>query len=163
MDHESDVSASVVLNDMGGTQLARYGMHSWMLQDFLGRYEVILNLFNDKRPVFEKIAADKPASCDVVIKEYAPPQVFNISAANNLGLHFARGKYVIFCNADVIIPSYYLRRLIAAMDKHDWHYFLGGRWNFTPTVTEKVGPVESYTRENNFDKLMNLVPNNGVG
>ena len=147
------VVASIVLNDQTRTDLASYGFRSWMLQEIDQPYEVIVNLFNDREAVFEDLAKGKNPLCRVIIKKYAPPAVFNISAANNIGLHFATGTYVMFANADIIHPSGFLRAVAGEMSRRNLHYVVGTRSNLTPERTAALAPAQSFTREKNFDIL----------
>jgi hypothetical protein len=167
MVEESTAAASIVLNDQSRTDLSSYGFRSWMLQEIDQPYEVIVNVFNDRRGVFEKLSEGKNPNCKVIINTYDPPEVFNISAANDLGLHFATGKYVLFANADIIHPSAYLRTVAGEMHKRDLHYLIGMRANLTKERTAALPPAASVTREKNFDFLngvefLNELPR-GVG
>src|SRR4051795_5441010 len=83
----SQPQLSVVLNIMGRLELADYGFRSWMLQDLDRPYEVVCNLFNDQQARYEQLAQGRNSNCRLVIHAYERPAFFNISAANNLGLH----------------------------------------------------------------------------
>lgn len=154
MPTQSDTIASIVLNDQDRTDLSVYGFRSWLLQEIGRPYEVVLNVFNERRGVFEKLMEGRNPMCNVLIKVYKRPEVFNISAANNLGLHFASGKYVMFGNADIIHPSSYLRTVTEEMEGRDLHYVIGTRGNLTPERTRALPAVETVTRERNFDFLL---------
>jgi len=141
---------SIVLNDMHRTHEAVYGFRSWMLQDTDTPYEVILNLFNDQAPLFETLAQGRSPTCQYRIHSYRPPEFFNISAANNLGLAQSTGKYVIFSNSDVIYPSHYLSTLIGELARRNLFYVQGSRVNLLPKVTAALPPASALT---NFDSL----------
>src|ERR1035438_8725705 len=110
--------ASIILNDMNRSDLAAYGYRSWILQDIGEPFEVILNLFNLREDYFRKLSAGAHPHCVPIINTFKPPQFFNVSAANNIGLHYASGKYVVFANSDMIHSSGYLRLAIEEMSRH---------------------------------------------
>ena len=148
-----EIIASIILNDKNRTNLALYGFRSWMLQDINYPYEVILNLFNNKEKIYKNMSVGANIYCNSIIKEYKPPKIFNISAANNLGIYFAKGKYVIFANSDVIFPSDYLGRVIAELSLRNICYAISSRVNLNKMQTEKLLPPDKYTRDNNFNFL----------
>ena len=148
--------ASIVLNDMDRTHEAAYGYRSWMLQDIDGPYEVILNLCNDRRPYFDDLGADANPNCQKIINELQRPDFFNISAANNIGLHFARGEYVLFANSDIIYPAKYLRTLTSSLTRHRILYALGARVNLLEQQTRALAAPERYSAGSNFDSLVGL-------
>jgi hypothetical protein len=146
--------ASIILNDMNRTREASYGYRSWMLQDIQEPYEVILNLYNDQKPLFESLEAGCNPYCVRIIKKYPPSSIFNLPAANNLGLHFATGKYVLFANSDIIYPGNYLRIIIEELSKRRICYALGARINLSSDQTSTLADPSKYTKENNFDFLV---------
>lgn len=144
---------SVVLNAMGRLELADLGFRGWMLQEWDEPYEVVLSLFNDQQPRYEALTAGKNPNCQVVIRSYERPAFFNISAANNLGLHFASGEFVMFANSDVVYPSYFGKRFVDAMRRHKVGYAVGSRYNLPEVRTQQLQSASSYTRESNLDFL----------
>lgn len=147
--------ATIVLNDMDRTREATYGYRSWLLQDISQPYEVVLNLFNDQRPLFEALAKDGNLRCTIKTNVFPPPKFFNISAANNIGLHFATGKYVIFANSDIIYPSHYLRLLVEELDRRQICYAIGAaRVNLSAAQTRALAEPVQYTSHGNFDFLV---------
>lgn len=151
-----NVVASIVLNDMDRSSLAAYGFRSWMLQDIQEPYEVVINLFNDERPRYEALTHGANSACQPVIRVYDKPRFFNIAAANNLGLHFSTGTYVLFANSDVIYPSNYLRELTEELRKRDICYATGARVGLSPEQTLALAPAGSYSMSSNFDFLVGL-------
>jgi hypothetical protein len=149
----NEIPLTVVLNAMGRLELADLGFRSWMLQNWDQPYEVVLSLFNEQQPRFEALTVGKNPNCRVIIRSYDRPAFFNISAANNLGLHFATGQYVLFANSDIIYPSWYGKRFIANMERHRVGYAVGSRFNLTHEQTVALRPGDQYTQENNFDFL----------
>lgn len=145
---------SVVLNVMGRLELADYGFRSWMLQADSGPFEVVLNLFNDQKQRYEALAQDRTAACQLSIHSYPKPAFFNISAANNLGLHHARGEYVFFANADVIYPSGSMRTLVQECCDRRLGYAMGGRVDLTEAQAAALKPAGDYTNPGAFDFLM---------
>jgi hypothetical protein len=145
------VDASIVLNVMGLRELATRGFRSWLLQDIPRPYELILNLFNDARPMFDRLLDGINPICRLLIKEYKPPEYFNTSAANNLGLHVSSGAYVLFANADIIYPSHFLRRALAELARRDIRFAIASRVNLNPQQTIALRAAESYSRQNPFD------------
>ncbi|MEW5802902.1 MAG: glycosyltransferase [bacterium] len=143
--------ASIVLNDMNRTFYAAYGYRSWMLQDIQQPYEVILNLFNDKEHYFKMLSSGCNSRCTPVIKSYPQPEFFNIAAANNLGLYYANGTYVLFANSDVIYPSNFLREYIRELSMRKICYALGSRVYLNARQTQSLSEPITYTLENNFD------------
>src|SRR3954470_22389218 len=131
----SDVALTVVLNAMGRLNLAELGFRSWMLQEGDRPYQVVLSLFNDEHARFEKLTEGKNPNCQVVIRSYEKPAFFNISAANNLGLHFATGEFVMFANSDIVYPSGYGRRFTENMRRSRLGYATGARFNVTEELT----------------------------
>jgi hypothetical protein len=93
----------------------------------------------------------KNLNCRVLINSYERPAHFNISGANNLGLHFATGKYVMFANSDIIYPSSYGRRFAEMMDQQNVGYAVGSRYNLSQDETQSLRPASTYTLNNNFD------------
>jgi GT2 family glycosyltransferase len=149
----NDISLSVVLCAMGRLELADFGFRSWMLQTWDQPYEVILSLFNDQQPRYEALTKGKNPNCRVIIRSYDRPEFYNSAAANNLGLHFATGEYVLFANCDIIYPSTYAERFIRNMRRHNCGYAVGSRYNLSSEETAALGPVAQYTLKNNFDFL----------
>jgi len=146
-----DVALSVVLNAMGRLNLAELGFRSWMLQEWDRPYQIVLSLFNDERERFEKLTEGKNPNCQVVIRNYPKPEFFNISAANNLGLHFATGEFVMFANSDIVYPTSYGRRFVENMRRSKLGYATGGRVNVTEEQTSALRPASAYTTADNFD------------
>jgi hypothetical protein len=144
---------SVVLCAMGRLELAAYGFRSWMIQDADRPYQIIMCLFNDQRELFERLTVGKNPHCQVEIHTFDRPSFFNISASNNLGLHFARGRYVTFANSDIIYPRHYIRRSAAGMIANHLYYATGTRANLTLAHTKALRPPETYTAEDSFDFL----------
>ena len=143
--------ASIILNDMNRTHEASYGYRSWMLQDIQEPYEVILNLYNDKKPLFDSLEMGCNPYCSRVTNVFTPNAFFNSSAANNIGLHFASGEYVFFTNSDIIYPSNYLRTVSEEISKRDLSYSLGSRINLDFDQTSSLSAPSQYTIKNNFD------------
>jgi hypothetical protein len=151
-----NVVASIVLNDMDRSSLAAYGFRSWMLQDIQEQYEVVINLFNGERLRYEALALGRNSACQPIIRVHDKPRFFNIAAANNLGLHFSTGTYVLFANSDVIHPSNYLREFTEELRKRDICYAQGSRVNLSPERTLAFAPADSYSMSSNFDFLLGL-------
>lgn len=149
-------ASSIVLNVMGLRELAVYGFRSWLLQDFGRPYEVILNLFTPYRHLFDPLIAGANPNCRAIIHQHEEPEFFNVSAANNFGLHLSRGRYVMFSNADIIYPSYFLSRAVAELEQRDVCYAVAGRLNLTAAQSAELRPVTDYTRERGFDHLVGL-------
>ena len=147
------MNVTVVLNDMDRSEQASYGFRSWLLQDMDEPYEVVVNLFNDREAFFRKLSEDANPFCHSRICIYTPPAFFNIAAANNLGLHLARGKYVLFANSDIVYPSDFLRRLLGEMIRRGLHYMLGARVNLNADQTRSLRPAASYSLSHSFDVL----------
>jgi hypothetical protein len=151
-----NISVSIVLNVMGLRELAVYGFRSWMLQDYDQPYEVILSLFTKARDMFDPLVEGKNPNCIVRITEYEEPEYFNISAANNLGLHLSKGRYVMFANSDIIYPAHFLKRAMAELSGRDICYAIAARMNMTGAQCQRLKPPISYTRENPFSELIGL-------
>jgi hypothetical protein len=157
MSHESNAAMppfSVVLNVMGRIELAEYGFRSWMLQKDSGPYEVVLNLFNDQQSRFEALAADRNKDCRLVIHAYPKPAYFNISAANNIGLHHASGRYVFFANADVIYHTGCARTLVDECCNRNLGYAMGARVDLTESQAAALKPAKEYDHNSGFDFLV---------
>ena len=148
------IRVTIILNDMERTDLAVYGFRSWLLQEVDFPYEVVLVLFNDRRERFDVLCEAAHPQCVPRIHVYDPPEFFNISAANNLGLHAATGRYVLFANSDIIYPSHYLRSVVRELETHQLAYLQGSRINLTPAQTQQLRPVGAYTPDANFDGLV---------
>jgi len=153
---DNQIPASIVLNVMGLRELAVYGFRSWMLQDFQRPYEVILNLFYPCKDMFEPLVAGKNPNCNVRINQVDEPEFFNISAANNLGLHLSNGKYVFFANADVIYPGPFLTRALVELERRNLCYAIASRLNMTAADTAKLKPAMSYTLADPFIELSGM-------
>jgi hypothetical protein len=152
---DPNIDASIVLNVLGLRDLATYGFRSWLLQDYDRPYEVVLNLFAPCRDMFDPLVEGKNPNAIVNVREYETPAFFNISAANNLGLHAARGKYVMFANADVIYPGQFLKRALAEMNRREIVYAVAARSNMTAKQSDKVHektPLQ-YTQADRFTEL----------
>src|SRR5436190_3945422 len=149
--NSDQVPLTIVLNAMGRLELADLGFRSWMLQEWDRPYQVVMSLFNDEKARFEALTEGKNPNCQVIIRTYERPAHFNISAANNIGLHFAIGKYVMFANSDIIYPSNYGRRFAEMMDQQNLGYAVGSRVNLTEQETLALRPASTYTLENNLD------------
>jgi len=147
--------ASIVLNDMDRTFYAAYGYRSWMLQDIQQPYEVILNLFNDKEHYFKTLSSGCNLHCTPMVKSYNPPEFFNIAAANNLGLYYANGNYVLFANSDIIYPSNFLRVFIQELSMRKVCYALGHRVGLSSKQTRSLSEPIKYTPKSNFDFMGN--------
>jgi len=159
------VIASVVLNDMDRTALAAHGFRSWMLQECSSPYEVVINLFNDREQVFRRLSEDRNPLCQPVIRVFARPGFFNISAANNLGLYESSGEYVLFCNSDVIFPSGYLNVVTSELRHRGIGYADGVRVNLGEARTKTLSVPSAYTMAANYDSLVGSeldTPSGGV-
>jgi hypothetical protein len=155
---DNDVALTVVLNAMGRLELAELGFRPWMLQQWDRPYQIVLSLFNDQHERFEKLTEGKNPNCQVVIRSYEKPEFFNISAANNLGLHFATGEFVMFANSDIVYPSWYGRRFAENMQRSRLGYAAGARFNVTEEQTHALRPASQYTNKDNFDFMHNEWP-----
>lgn len=144
---------SVVLNVMGRLELADYGFRSWMIQDAARPYEVVLNLFNDQRARYDALAADRSPRCRLVINVYDRPAYFNISAANNLGLHAATGRFVGFVNSDVIYPAAVARQVGDELSRRDLCFAMASRMNLSDAQTRALDPPARYTAAADFAPL----------
>ena len=138
---------------MERTYFASYGFRSWLLQDISESYEIIINLFNDQAHRFHELQVGANTNACVVIKVYERPTYFNISAANNLGLHFATGKYALFANSDIIYPRHFLRTFIGEISRRNISYALGARINLAENWTEGLLGAEKYTLTSGFEFL----------
>lgn len=147
---------SIVLNDMDRSRETAFGFRSWLLQDCDFSFEIILSLFNEEAPSFEKMRAGANPDAQVLIHTYAPPLAFNVAAANNLGLHVASGEFVIFANSDVVYPPAFLRSVIGDMKSRGLSYICGARINLTASQTASLMPPEHYSRERGFESLVGL-------
>ena len=147
---------SIVLNVMGRLELADYGFRAWMLQDIAEPYEVVLNLFNDQRARYEKLSEGRVPQCRVVIREYEKPRFFNISAANNLGLHAASGQYVLFANADMIYPGQFARDALAEFADRKFHYCVFSRVDLTQSELALLRPPMEFRTPTDFDVVTKL-------
>ena len=142
---------SVVLNVMGRLELADYGFRSWMLQSANEPYEVVLNLFNDQKPRYEALAEGRSPHCQLQIRVYDKPGFFNISAANNLGAHVARGESILFANSDVVYPSATADLIAGELVGRDIRYAGLTRINLSPEATSALPPVSSFTSAGSMD------------
>jgi hypothetical protein len=145
---------SIVLNDMDRTFFALYGFRSWLLQDISEPYEIIFNLFNNQAQRFHELQVGANTNACVIMKVYERPNYFNISAANNLGLHVAKGKYVLFANSDIIYPRHFLREFIGEISKKNIFYALGARINLAANWTTGLLKAGKYTLTSGFDALV---------
>jgi hypothetical protein len=155
--HNESVIASVILSDMDRTEHALYAYRSWLLQDLSLPYEVVLILLNHNSKQFAALEHDRNPYCATKIRAFDRPQFFNISAANNLGIHYATGKYIVFANSDMIFPSGYLRELADELDSRQLFYVTGSRINLDRGQTAALKEPAAYTTARNFDFLANLV------
>jgi hypothetical protein len=161
---DPNIDASIVLNVLGLRELAVYGFRSWMLQDYDRPYEVVLNLFAPCRELFDPLVVGKNPNAIVSVYQYETPPFFNISAANNLGLHKGRGKYIMFANADVIYPGWFLQRAMSELNGRDLAYAVAARCNMTPQQSDTVHhktPLQ-YTRADPFNELIGKEREEGV-
>jgi hypothetical protein len=125
-----------------------------MLQDTAEPYEVVLCLFNAQEPHFLKLAEGRNPLCDVIIRTFEPPSFFNISAANNLGLHFARGTFVLFANSDTVYPSHYLSTFVGELRARSISYALGSRTTIPFDQTRALGDAVGHHGSSNYDFLV---------
>jgi hypothetical protein len=146
-----DIDASIVLNVLGLRDLAVYGFRSWMIQGLQRPYEVILNLFAPTRELFDPLIEGKNPNCEVRIIQHPEPNYFNVSAANNYGLHVSRGRYVVFANADVIYPGNFLTRALTSLEQRDLCYAIAARVNLLPEHGPSFKPPIEYQGEHAFD------------
>ncbi|MGA2585266.1 MAG: hypothetical protein ABSG31_18505 [Tepidisphaeraceae bacterium] len=156
MDGSNHIGLSIALNVMGRVELAEYGFRSWMLQDAEEPYEVVLNLFNEDLPKFQKLSEGRNPNCKLIIKTYPKPEYFNISAANNLGIFHSTGRHVLFANSDVIYPSRIARRLVDDLERHSIAYFILTRANLTEEQSQALKAPNNYRRAGDFDGLDEL-------
>ena len=142
---------------MGRLELADYGFRSWMLQELDRPYEVILLLFNDQQARFEKLAEVPHPNCRLLIKSYERPAFFNISViANNLGIHFARGRYILFANADVIYPGGTARTISDELTRRDICYAILSRASWRCRTKQSAQARGRHRVAGDFDPLSNL-------
>ena len=144
---------SVVLNIMGRLELADYGFRSWMLQDSGEPYQVVLNLFNNERDRYEKLTEGKSANCQVVINSYEKPAFFNISSANNLGIHHATGQFLMFANSDMIYPSHAVRTIRREVMDREICFAIASRSNLVTDQVKQLKPVAEYRAPGDFDSI----------
>lgn len=145
---------SIVLNDMDRSKEASYGYRSWLLQDIQQPYEVILNLFNNNSALFSALEEGCNTQCKRITNVFQAPEFFNISAANNIGLHFAKGKYVFFTNSDIIYPSNYLSTVLSELSRRGICYALGARIDLNDVQTMALSPANQYTNARCFDFMI---------
>lgn len=153
MQPEGQVELSIILCAMGRLELADYGFKSWMLQKTDQSYEVVLSLFNDQQPRFEQLAQGRNPNCRLIIKSYERPEFFNISVANNLGIHFSDARYVFIANADVIYPSDMADKLMRNVCARGISYAVTSRRNLSESQTKSLKPVGEFRSPGDFDFL----------
>jgi hypothetical protein len=147
---------SIVMTDMDRTSFALHGFCSWLLQDIDELYEVIVCLFNDQSPRFTQLSEVGNKLCQKQIRTLKRPAFFNISAANNLGLYYARGKWVFFANSDVIYPSDYLRKVVGELRARSLYYVMGSRINLSQKITDGLKSPYLHTAIGDYDYLRNV-------
>jgi hypothetical protein len=76
--------------------------------------------------------------------DYTRPRVFNISAANNIGIYYAKGKYVIVANSDIIYPPDYLEMLACELQKRNIYFATTTRVNLSKAQTMALQPPVKY-------------------
>src|SRR6185437_3037494 len=153
-----DIPVSIILNVMGLRELAVYGFRSWLLQDYDRPYEVLLNLFAPCRNLFDPLVEGKNPNATVSVFQYDTPAFFNVSAANNLGLHKSRGRHVMFANADIIYPGAFLQRAMFELSERNICYAVAARCNMTAKQTQDVHrktPLQ-YTTADRFGHLAGM-------
>lgn len=138
---------------MGRLELADYGFRSWMIQDSDEPYEIVLNLFNDERARYEALAEGRSPRCRLIINSYERPAFFNISAANNLGLHAATGRYVGFVNSDVVYLANAARQFAQELSRRDLCFAMASRANLSDAQTRALRPPGTYTMAADFVEL----------
>lgn len=130
---------SVVLNDMDRTEAALLSFRSWLLQSAHFDFRVVMNVFNDRRVDYERVASEvRQGSTAALIVEHPRPAAFNISAANNIGLHYCDGDWVFFANSDVVHTAAYLRRIMTELERRNLLYAIGGRVNLDQLQTREL-------------------------
>jgi hypothetical protein len=147
---------SIVLNCASRTEEARYGFLSWLLQDHGRPFEIVLNLFGKNQAEFELLQRQAVPNCAVRIHRERGCQFFNISAANNLGAVRASGELLVFANADIVYPNFFLRELVAEIDRANLHYAICNRVNLSREATARLLPVSAYHQTNNLNFLSGL-------
>jgi hypothetical protein len=109
-----------------------------MLQNCSFEYEVILNLFNDRRKHFEALSEGRNPLCSYAIMEYPRPPSFNIAAANNIGIHYAKGNYLVIANSDIIYPPDYLETLGRELLKRNIYFATTSRVQLSRVQTSAL-------------------------
>lgn len=153
---------SVILNVMAFPELAMYGLRSWLLQDFKRPYEVVLSVYNNETTRFEPLLKDKNPNCRVILKSFDPPEFFNISAANNVGMNLSSGEYVFFANADVIYLGDFLSRAVWEFEHHHLAYAVAARVNLLKEHVDALKPAMEYTGAHAFDFMSPYMYAHGV-
>ena len=150
----SPVTATVVLNDMNRTEYALYGFRSWMLQDIDRPYEVVLNLFNDRRGGFDVLARGANPHCRAVINVFDPPTVFSIFRRPTISA-FTSPPEPMSCWPIRMssAPSHFLRRAMDELDRREICYCTSTRINLTPEQTDALKPADQYSQTADFDEL----------
>jgi hypothetical protein len=138
---------------MDRTSYALHGFCSWLLQDLNEPYEVIVCLFNDEAPRFTQMSNAGNELCQKQTRTWKRPAFFNISAANNLGLHYARGRWVFFANSDVICPSDYLRQVVGELRARNLYFVMGSRINLSQKLTDGLKPPQDHVAIGDYDYL----------
>ena len=146
--------ASLVLHDMDRYWFASYRFRLWMLQDFDQPYEIVLCLFNDECRRFETLTRGGNPAARPLIKSHPRPRSFNISAANNVGLHHAGGEYVLFANSDFVYPSHFLRTFVGELRRRGIQYALASRVELSREQTAALPGVAAVRAGSGFDFLV---------
>lgn len=104
-------------------------------------YEVILvddGSVDGSLDICHEYATTDPYSWHVIHQENAGP-----SAARNMGLKYAAGKYICFVDSDDYIDSYYLSRLYETIGANNPDVVFFGYWKETGNRTQEYIPYKN--------------------
>jgi glycosyltransferase involved in cell wall biosynthesis len=82
--------------------------------------------------------------------EYPRPRSFNISAANNIGIHYAKGNYVVIANSDIIYPPDYLETLGSELLKQNMYFTTTSRVQLSKAQTMGLRPPIEYNSADGY-------------
>jgi hypothetical protein len=88
--------------------------------------------------------------------EYPRPPAFNIAAANNIGIHSAKGNYLVIANSDIIYPPDYLETLGRELLKRNIHFATTSRVQLSSAQTSALRPPSEYNRSDDYAFIKTL-------
>lgn len=145
---------SIILVNHSKPQSSLYGYYSWLLQNCLFEYEVIVLYCDERENYYKRLMDNKVRNCDVRLFPIKQPKYFHLGSFRNLGVYYAKGDNLIVASIDIVRRSNFIEMVELFVTTN----CLSSVGSFhILDHTKYLGKFSQYDDNKNFDRIVNKV------